>query len=116
MTEIALERLVLLKLESADRRVFFVLKTPKFDHQNNDWTEENDRYHYEEHSCPTNWLTEIVGVIENGDEDPHGFLEFVKAIDVPKGFNESWHSSERTSWTEVFPEIKEQQKSPSQGA
>ena len=29
---------------------------------------------YEEHSCPTNWLDNCAAVIENGDDDPHGFL------------------------------------------
>jgi hypothetical protein len=109
--------LVLLKLEAADRRVFFVLRQPKYDHQNGpDWTPDNDRYFYEEHSCPTNWFKDIVGVIENGDEDPHGFLEFVRAVDIPDGFDpdnphqmpgkrEGVGDTSIPAWAEIFPEV-----------
>lgn len=38
----------------------------------------SSRYYYEEHTCPTNYLRDVVKVIsEDGDEDPHGIFKFV---------------------------------------
>lgn len=43
---------------------------------------ENDRYFYDEHTCPTNYFKNVEMVIdlENGDTDPHGIFEFVGSI------------------------------------
>lgn len=39
---------------------------------------EKDQFYFEEHSCPTNWLRDIVEVYDkNGDSDPHGFMKYV---------------------------------------
>ena len=47
------------------------------DSKPDDW--ENDSFFYDEHTCPTNYLTEVVKVIaEDGDEDPHGIFAYVK--------------------------------------
>lgn len=46
--------------------------------------QEEKEYFYETHSCPTNWIGEAVCIIEDGDTDPHGFLEFVRATFVSK--------------------------------
>jgi hypothetical protein len=32
---------------------------------------EHDRYFYEEHTCPTNWLPNVVEVVYDGQVDPH---------------------------------------------
>jgi hypothetical protein len=37
---------------------------------------DHKKYLYETHSCPTNWFKPVVIYIE-GDNDPHGFLDFV---------------------------------------
>ena len=44
--------------------------------------EEHDRkqFYYEEHSCPTNWL-KPEKVYFDGDNDPHGLIEFVAWAD-----------------------------------
>lgn len=42
-------------------------------------------YHYNEHTCPTNFLGEVFRVIaEDGEEDPHGIFQFVKIEPVEK--------------------------------
>jgi len=41
---------------------------------------ESKRFFYEEHSCPTNWLEPIM-VYHDGDDDPHGLIEFVRSVD-----------------------------------
>ena len=39
----------------------------------------NEEYFYNEHTCPTNYMTEVVKVIsEDGNEDPHGIFAYVK--------------------------------------
>lgn len=91
------KRLVLMKLEASDRNVFFVIEQPKYHHHDlPDHTPDNDRYFYEQHSCPTNWFENIVAVIENDDDDPHGFLKFIRAIDAP--------ADEPEDYRELFPE------------
>jgi hypothetical protein len=43
---------------------------------------ENDRYYYEEGTCPVNYFrsAEMVIDLENGDKDPHGLFEFIGSI------------------------------------
>ena len=50
--------------------------------------QESERYFFEEHSCPTNWLRDCVTVIEDGDPDPHGFMEFVRSVPIALDFDE----------------------------
>ena len=49
---------------------------------NGEYNAEDDRYFYNEHTCPTNYFKDIEMVIdlENGDTDPHGIFEFVGSI------------------------------------
>jgi len=42
---------------------------------------DHQKYFYEEHTCPTNWTSEIVEITFDGDNDPHGLFEFISAID-----------------------------------
>lgn len=41
---------------------------------------ESERYFYEEHTCPTNWLRNVDRVEIDGEEDPHG-LWVLREID-----------------------------------
>jgi hypothetical protein len=94
--------MALLKLAAADRTVYFVLDTPAYrDAKDSDAEYQSHReYFYEEHSCPTNWINSIVAVIENGDTDPHGFLQFVKQVPVANDFDED----DDKNWQKLFPE------------
>ena len=42
---------------------------------------ENERYFYNQHTCPTNWLRDIEQIEFEGDKDPHGVFEFVSVED-----------------------------------
>jgi len=43
-------------------------------------SEEHQRYYYDEHTCPTNYMPNVVQVIdEAGDRDPHGVFRFISA-------------------------------------
>lgn len=58
------------------------LNTWKYSHSQEQSQEEytdNQRYFYNEHTCPTNWVREIEEIEFQGDRDPHGVFEFVSA-------------------------------------
>jgi hypothetical protein len=68
------------------------LNTWKWGHSQKDTPEEyreHQRYFYNEHTCPTNWLCEVeeISVPETvcgrlrTDRDPHGLFEFVSVED-----------------------------------
>ena len=87
--------LALLKFDGKDGPVYFVMDHDRYHPpggpESDEANQESQRYYFEEHSCPTNWLKECVAVIKDGDCDPHGFLEFVRAVDVPSSFEaEDW--------------------------
>ena len=42
---------------------------------------ESERYFYNEHTCPTNWVHQIVQIEFKGDKDPHGVFEFLSVED-----------------------------------
>ncbi len=52
-------------------------------------------YHYNEHTCPSNWLG--VDVIADGDDDPHGFAVYVRSVPRP----DDW---DRNDYEMLFPE------------
>lgn len=97
-------QMVLLKIEAKDGPVFFVMDHPRYHHrgetEGEDERQASTAYFFEEHSCPTNWLSECVAVIDGGDCDPHGFLEFVRAADVPDDFD----ADNDANWITLFPE------------
>lgn len=92
----------LLKFEGVDGPVFFVMDGGTYTEDPNATDrdeQDSQRFFYEEHSCPTNWLRTCVAVIEDGDTDPHGFLSFVRAVEVDNGFDE-----DKADWEAMFPE------------
>ncbi len=90
----------LLKLEGKNGPVFFVIEDDYGEHE--EGTLQGDKaYQYEEHSCPTNWLRDCVAVIEDGDEDPHGFLQHVRSVQVAA----TCEPSAEGGWAALFPEV-----------
>jgi ribosomal protein L37AE/L43A len=49
---------------------------------NGELSAEDERYYYEQHTCPTNYLQNVEMVINlaDGDTDPHGIFKYVGAI------------------------------------
>jgi len=61
--------------------VIFKLNAWKYAHSKNDSPEkfvENQRYYYEESTCPTNCLMITEQLIFEGDKDPHGLFQLKK--------------------------------------
>lgn len=91
----------LLKFDGKEGPVFFILECSRY-HGNEvpksiEAQQESDRYGFEEHSCPTNWLRDVVEVVRDGEIDPHGFLTFVRSVDMPEGDDDP-------DWATIFPE------------
>lgn len=45
--------------------------------------DEHDRYYYDEHTCPTNYMRDVIEVIDlrSMDTDPHGVFRYIKTIE-----------------------------------
>ena len=52
--------------------------------------QQNDEYFYNEHTCPTNYLSRVVTIVdlEHNDCDPHGIFEYVTTLPWVEGFDE----------------------------
>lgn len=94
--------LALLKFDGKDGPVFFVIEHWPSEGEANDEFQGHARYFFEEHSCPTNWIGSCVAVIKDGDSDPHGFLEFVRALDKPPEFNDKSEDDLKKLFPEAF--------------
>lgn len=97
--------MALLKLEGKKDTVFFIMDHNRYhsgdpSDETDDANQHNQRYFFEEGSCPTNWIDQCAAVIVSGDCDPHGFLEFVRATDVPQDFD----TDDDSNWPALFPE------------
>lgn len=60
------------------------LNTWKYGHSQKDTPEEyreNQRYFYNDHTCPTNWFRDVDYIEFEGDTDPHGVFEFISVED-----------------------------------
>lgn len=44
--------------------------------------EDNRRYFYEEHTCPTNWLRDVKEIAIGAETDPHGLWKLVAIYDA----------------------------------
>ncbi len=74
----------LLMLPPQEKPVYFIVEGMRFEDeswQRGDMSEtDHKHFHYESHSCPTNWLKPQM-VYFDGDSDPHGLIEFVATKD-----------------------------------
>ncbi len=75
-----LRRRVVLTIRPTTETIRLILVAPRYDHHGEDSPEEteHERYFYEEHTCPSNWLRDIVRVEVGEDHDPHGFVELTE--------------------------------------
>lgn len=69
---------VLLESNNNGEPIFLLLDTNR--HVNPDESEEerraHSRFHYNEHTCPTNWTQRIEQINFEGEPDPHGVFVF----------------------------------------
>ncbi len=66
--------------------IYFLVRGMKFfpnDESADEPYDDRHRYFYEEHTCPTNWLSDVSVMSYGGDADPHGVAEFVASAPWP---------------------------------
>ena len=56
-------------------------KYPYSQHDTKEEFEEHERYYFNEHTCPTNYMNQIEQIEIEGDIDPHGVFEFISVED-----------------------------------
>ena len=74
----------LLVLPPQDKPVYFIVE--RDDNPEYNQTDDERKFLYESHSCPTNWLRPVY-MAHDGDSDPHGLIRYVgnrKASELPK--------------------------------
>jgi hypothetical protein len=99
--------LVLLRVDPESHPLYFVIRARRYPHDEGA-EDGHDAYYYNEHTCPTNWTADILAVISKGDEDPHGFAEYVRRRAAPALMNENGGMNdvhEGPLWAALFPEI-----------
>lgn len=72
------------------------------------------RYYYEEHTCPTNWMQGCVHMLSlDGDTDPHGAFDFVRAMTYPEVWKgqearqpSTWGHENEDVLIAAFPELR----------
>ena len=70
---------VTLKIKKVDDDIFVTIKGRKIN------GEHNDRYYYEEHTCPVNLFRDGIEVRVGEDTDPHGIFQYVKTEELSEG-------------------------------
>lgn len=74
-----LTTLDLLVLQPRSEPVYLVVEGFRLSNEGEAFEMDN-AYHYNEHTCPTNFVDKILSFIVNGNDDPHGLFEFVKGV------------------------------------
>lgn len=52
---------------------------------------QHQKYWYEEHTCPTNWLDNVIEIWYKGERDPHGAFRFKNIVAAPKNWDAMTH-------------------------
>jgi hypothetical protein len=109
-TEVAPRRsyLDLLVVPPGDKPLFILVKSFDYPHSLNETDQErfdHQKYHYEEHTCPTNWVHSIEAFVFDGDDDPHGFGKLVRRIPLEDLPPEDKHGQREEMLTAYIPEL-----------
>lgn len=93
--------LALLKLNDVYFIFNYEIYKPNAEIKTNDKIQYNAEYFFEEHSCPTNWILKCIMIVKDGDIDPHGYMKFIRVIEIDNHFNED----DKDRILNLFPEI-----------
>lgn len=93
--------LVLLRLDRGDGSpLWFITEGMVFDGK--PINPERDRYYYEEHSCPTNYV-HCCTIVDGEDADPHGVFKYVATVPRPSDFDDVDRDYEELR--KLFPQL-----------
>jgi hypothetical protein len=69
-----------------------------------DWDEDNEAYLFDSHTCPTNYIGDVVAILlgtgEDCDSDPHGVFEYVCSVEKPAEFDDL--NVDGVEWLKLF--------------
>lgn len=82
---IARKCFVTLEIPPQSESIFFKVRATRYEQTITPKIEEQNRYFYEEHTCPTNWLGDVEEIKIGDDTDPHGLARFVAVYDADAG-------------------------------
>ena len=84
---------VLLKLNPEAGDVYLIVRGHYWPGHNNGapmpekpFTDKGQRYYYDEGTCPTNYLKDVITIMHTGkypSADPHGVFEYVRSVAMP---------------------------------
>ncbi|WP_036292117.1 hypothetical protein [Methylosinus sp. PW1] len=105
--EQSVKHAVLLMLPPRDKPLYFVIAGNEIRRPDKSpMTEDDWRFRYESHQCPTNFIP-VECIIDDGDTDPHGVFEFVRAVEWVDEPNNGASVDENDShYAKLFPEIE----------
>lgn len=73
-----IETRVLLKLDSSSP--IFLIVRGHWRPEPGATANDGDEYFFNEHTCPTNYLKDVIAIFEGDDSDPHGLFKYVAAV------------------------------------
>lgn len=93
----------------AKDKVYLILEERNMRHETDiDELQRSQRYYYNEHTCPGNYLGGAT-VLEGTDDDPHGIFEFVETIYRPVDFDSNYLHNSGGSYADLFKSLKNNQ-------
>lgn len=99
--------LVLLKIETSDGPVYFVVEGVKRWPESYAEMQDGDRYFYEEHTCPINFIR-VPLIASGGDLDPHGLFDHVETVWMMDEYESESEAGRGGDYlVEVFPVLLE---------
>lgn len=108
--------LMLLKYYKEESELYLVVEQDFYYH-GKDAPNTDMSYWINEHTCPTNWLRSVRLIADDGDCDPHGVFQFVRAytyVEIEKQFgfkrkflqgDDDDNIAEEKALIEIFPEL-----------
>lgn len=95
--------LTLLALDLADGSALFFVVEGRAEFDSLDKIREYDRYFYEEHTCPTNFIR-TEAIVTDGDFDAHGVFRYVDSAWLTEEYIAAKEAgTEQESLTRMFP-------------
>ena len=72
-------RVVILEIPPQTEPIRFKLYRWSYGEKTQEERAESDRYFFDEHTCMTNWFSDVQEVYLGDEPDPHGLAQFVEA-------------------------------------
>lgn len=91
---------------NAEKRVYLVVSKPNYSRGVDLATiTKSERFYFDEHTCPTNYLGATI--IEGDNDDPHGIFKFEEVIFQPEGFDTDDFHNSGGSYKSLFKSMKQ---------